>query len=210
MLKVTLTCLLGAVPGLAMADLKSDALRVLEHRLAMPIPKTVFDKWQADQWTFAAAGCGVNAGLSKAELVALNKLPIYGAGSHSSPKDEALTCETLARAGPSADCFNMRTTLPPFTSATEGLSSDYIFLPALALATEGSTHGVAGYCNLVKHAPHTRQMFAGPAVFKWLLLPRIQSFMTGGGERSVKAGTVTFTVQGMPGQASPQTVIVAN
>lgn len=206
--KLFIATMLFAVQGFSHADPKSDALQVIQHRLLMPSPTTVFDKWQADQWSFAAAGCGVEAGLTK-ELGVIDKLPIYLDGSSRSPADQAVYCATLAKSGPVADCFNMKATQPPFTTATQGLPSNYVFLSDADSAKNGSTHMVGGYCNLVKNAPHTRQFFAGNGILKWLAEPRVQNFQTASGAQILNAGTVSFSVAGMPGHAAPQTVIVA-
>ena len=207
-LKSSILLTLLTLQCLAHADPKSDALQVIQHRLAMINPSTVFDKWQADQWTFAAVQCGLEAKLTK-ELDVINKLPIYLNGTNGSPHNRALYCSTLATSGPAADCFTMSATQPPFTMPTAGLPSNYLFLSNIASAKEGSMHTVGGYCNLVKHAPHTRQFFAGRGALKWLAAPRVQSFQTASGERTLNAGTVSFSVAGMPGYVAPQTVVVA-
>lgn len=201
--------LLFAAQGFSHADPKSDALQVIQHRLAMTNPTTVFDKWQADQWTFAAAHCGNAAGFKK-ELSAIEKLPLYLNGSWALPDDSAQFCATLAASGPAAECFNMDTRQPPFTMPTAGLPSNYFFLSNSAAAKDGSMHVVGGYCNLVKNAPYTKQFFAGNATMTWLAQPRTQTFQTASGPRTINAGTISFAVAGMPGQTMPRTVIVGS
>lgn len=206
--KLIIAVVLLAAQDFSHADPKSDALQVIQHRLAMTNPATVFDKWQADQWTFSAAGCAIEAGLKK-ELGIIDKLPIYLNGTSGSPSNQAQYCATLAKSGPVADCFELSATQPPFTMPTQGLPSNYLFLSNAASAKNGSTHMVGGYCNLVKNAPHTRQFFAGNGILTWLAEPRVQSFQTFSGERKLNAGTVSFSVVGMPGDTMPKTVIVA-
>ena len=193
--------------GLAPADPVSDAQLVIQHRMAMTNPTNVFDKWQADQWTFAAIQCGRVAGLKK-ELDGVAKLPVYLSGSNSSPSDVPAYCATLATSGPAAECFEMSTAQPPFTMPTAGLPSNYLFLRSTADAKEGSQHMVGGYCNLVKNTSNTRQFFAGYGTLKWLSAPRPQSFQTASGQRTLNAGTVSLSVDGMRGLAMPRTVIV--
>ena len=204
-----IAALLLATQGLAHADPVSDAQRVIQRRLAMTNPTNVFDKWQADQWAFAAVQCGRVAGLKK-ELAAIEKLPLYLNGSNRSPSDVAGYCSTLAASGPAAECFNMSATQPPFTTPRAGLPSDYLFLSNSAAAKDGSQHPVGGYCNLVKNTPNTRQFFAGTGTLKWLAAPSTQSFQTPSGPRTLNAGTVSFSVDGMRGQAMPRTVIVGS
>ena len=201
--------LLFTAQGLAHADAAFDAAKVIQHRLAMTNPTTVFDKWQADQWTFAAAHCGNAAGFKK-ELSAIEKLPLYLNGSWALPDDSAQFCATLAASGPSAECFNMSATQPPFTMPTAGLPSNYLFLNNVASAKDGSMHVVGGYCNLVKNSQHTRQFFAGKGTLTWFAVPRFQTFQTANGPRTLNAGTISFSVAGMPRQTTPQTVIVGS
>lgn len=198
---------LSAFQNIAHADPTTDAQRVIQHRLAMPKPSTVFDKWQADQWTFAAIQCA-NVASFKKDLGPIEKLPLHSNGTTTSPKSVANYCESLAASGPAAECFDMSTNQPPFTMPTAGLPSNYLFLRNTSAAKEGSQHTVGGYCNLVKNTPNTRQFFAGPATLTWLAQPRAQSFQTAGGARTLNAGTISFTVGGMPGKAMPKTVIV--
>lgn len=202
-----LVSLLLATQGLAHADPLSDAQLVIQRRMAMTNPTNVFDKWQADQWAFAAVQCGRAAGL-KTELNALNKLPLYLNGSNALPSDVGAYCATLAASGPAAECFNMSATQPPFTTPKAGLPPDYLFLSNAAAAKDGSQHPVGGYCNLVKNTPNTRQFFSGTGTLKWLATPSMQSFQTPSGQRTLNAGTVSFSVDGMRGQAMPRTVIV--
>lgn len=202
-----ITALIGAqLP--AHADPISDAQRVIQHRLSMPTPTTVFARWQADQWSFAAVQCGQAAGL-KNELVAVAKLPLYFSGSNRSPSNITEYCSTLAAAGPDAECFNLAATQPPFTMPTAGLPSNYLYLRNLAHAKEGSQHMVGGYCNLVKNMYETRQFFAGNGTLKWLSQPRSQTFQTAKGPQTLNTGTVSFTVDGMPGAVMPKTVVLA-
>lgn len=202
-----ITALIGAqLP--AHADPISDAQRVIQHRLSMPTPTTVFAKWQADQWSFAAVQCGQAAGL-KRELTAVSKLPLYTNGTNRLPSDTPAYCAALAASGPNAECFNLSVTQPPFTMPTAGLPTNYLFLSNLANAKDGSQHMVGGYCSLVKNAYDTRQFFAGYGTLKWLTMPYSQNFQTAKGPRTLNAGTVSFTVDGMPGPVLPKTVVLA-
>lgn len=196
-----------AAQGAAHATPESAALHIIQRRLAMTNPSTVFDKWQADQWTFAAIQCGRAAGLTK-ELSTVERLPLYLNGTNASPKNMASYCEALAASGPAAECFELSATQPPFTMPTTGLPSNYLFLGNASAAKDGSQHMVGGYCNLVKNTPNTRQFFAGNATLTWLAQPRAQSFQTANGPRTLNAGAVSFSVVGMPGMAMPKTVIV--
>lgn len=205
--KLLLSAMCMLVPLSAYAEPVSDAKRVIQHRLAMVNPTSVFNQWQADQWTFAAIECGRSVGL-KREMEAIKKLPLHLNGTHGLPSNLASFCETLAVSGPAAECFNISTMQPPFTGPTAGLPSNYLFLKSASAAKDGTQKMVGGYCHLVKNAPHTRQFFAGKATLKWLTEPRAQQFQTPSGPRMLNAGTIAFIVAGMPGPVSPKTVII--
>jgi hypothetical protein len=196
------------VYGLAHADLLSDAHRVLERRLAMAVPVTVFEKWQADQWTFAAGECLVRAPTpNKNDIAKLNSLPIYGGGSFSAAKDLGKTCATLAEFGPAPVCFAMYSRQAPFAMPWQGMHADYLFLADANLPKAGTEHVVGGYCQLVKNRPETQQFFAGKATLQWLLQPRFTAMQTAAGSRTVRAGTIAFEVQGLPNTPEPTMVL---
>jgi hypothetical protein len=203
------TVALALAPALVWADSASDAHQVLAHRLAMPTPLTEFAKWQADQWTFASAECmgrpdprdAVNPDLAK-----LNKLPVYLAGSRSLAKDN--TCAEMAAKGPDAECFEFHSSQAPFTLGWPGMRSNYLYLKDAKLPDEGSAVESVAYCNLVKDSMGTRQLWLGKATLHWLSLPQLTQVQTASGSRSVKMGTVSFLVPGMPGAGRPITVLV--
>jgi hypothetical protein len=202
---------MGALTGLAPAhaDLASDSTRVLEHRLAMAEPRTVFEKWQADQWTFAASEClaGATAPNFKARAK-LDKLPIYRGGSYSSARDLARTCATLAASGPVPVCFELNSRQKPFAMPRDGLPSNYVFLASRTLPAQDSEHVVGGACQLVMNKPETNQFFAGPANVQWVQQPKPTQVQTASGARSLTVGTLQFKVQGMPGSPAPLTVVL--
>jgi len=200
---------LAAGTGIAQADIQADAQRVLQHRLAMPVPVTVFEKWQADQWTFSAMSCwAVTPNRSREVESALNKLPIYGAGSHSAAKDDAKTCSTLAENGPKAVCFDLFAREAPFALPWAGMPTNYLYLATAALPKAGTMFVVGGYCQLVANKPETKQFFAGKGKLVWLAQPQVTSLNTASGARTLRLGTVAFEVQGMPGTAWPVTILV--
>lgn len=206
MKKVTLFLVLAAIQGLAHADLQSDAIRVMEHRLSMPTPHSVFGKWEADQWTLAAGNCMRNAGLAN-KATALTKFPLHTPGVWEVPKDQTKTCAALAL-GPSAQCFSMHARQSPFKFPTANLPGDYLFLESRVLPASGSEHGVSGDCTLVKDKWETRQTFAGKAILTWLAAPRLQSFETPNGKQDLMAGTISFNIEGAPSRSTPVTAIV--
>lgn len=191
--------------GAAHADLAQDARQVWRHRLALPVA-TVFDRWQADQWTQAAVECLVGAGLREDDAT-VNKLRIYGSGTFSSAKDLPKTCAALAE-GPSAECFGLNTRQPPFAMPTAGLPSSYAYLASSQLPAQGAVYVVGGHCNLVAGKSETQQFFAGKATLKWLATPAVRVLNTAAGPRTLRTGTLTFEVEGMPGKAPPLTVLV--
>lgn len=210
MKKIVLCTVLVSVAILAQADPKSEALSIIEHRLAMKNPTNPFEKWQSDQWLWSAIGCSIHSGLvDKQKMSMINKLPLYTNGVYSSPSDKAKTCSALAKAGPSAECFSMKTMQPPFTFPTGDLPLNYLFLSNESLALEGSKHTVAGDCNLVKGKPETKQSFAGPSTLKWLAKPSLRNFQTPSGAKTLNAGTLVFEVLGMPSHPGALTVVVA-
>ncbi len=190
--------------GAAHADLAQDAKQVLRHRLALPVV-TEFDKWQADQWTHAATECVVAAGLRE-DYSTLNKLPLYGSGAYSSASDLPKTCAALAQ-GPAAECSAMTTRQPPFAMPSAGLPSSYVFLSSDQMPAQGSVHVVGGYCQLVAGKSETRQFFAGKATLQWLATPAPRVLNTAAGPRTLRTGTLSFQVAGMPGRALPLTVV---
>jgi hypothetical protein len=203
------TAALSFVPGVVHADLESDAHRVLEHRLAMAVPVTVFDKWQADQWTFAAGECLVGLpARNSADTARLNKLPIYRAGSHSAAKVLEATCATLARFGPDAVCYDMASRSEPFAMPWAGYPLDYLFLAKAVLPLAGSVHTVGGSCQLVRNRAETNQFFAGPAKLKWLNPPASTPLRTAGKTQNILVGTVAFEVEGMPGGVSNPVMVL--
>lgn len=190
--------------GAAHADLAQDAKQVLRHRLSLPVV-TEFDKWQADQWTHAATECVVAAGLRE-DYSTVNKLRLYGSGTYTSSSDVTKTCAALAQ-GSSAECSDMTTRQPPFAMPSAGLPSSYVFLSSNQLPAQGSVHVVGGYCQLVAGKPETRQFFAGKATLQWLATPAPRVLNTASGPRTVRMGTLSFQVEGMPGRALPLTVL---
>ena len=206
MKKIALLLIVASVQGVAHADLQSDALRVMEHRLSMPKPHSVFGKWEADQWKLAAGSCMLNAGLTD-KAAALNKFPLYAPGVWEVPKDHAKTCAALAL-GPSAQCFSMHARQSPFKFPTADFPGNYLFLESRVLPASGSEHDVSGDCTLVRDKWETRQTFAGTATLTWLMAPRLQSFQTPNGKQDLMAGTVSFDIRGAPSRSTPMTAIV--
>lgn len=207
------TMVLLLAPTLGWADLASDAHQVLEHRLAIPTPVTVFAKWQADQWTFAAAEClnGLDrrfAANATHDLARLNKLSVYLAGSRSLIKDLPETCAAMAAKGPDAECFGFHSYQEPFTSPWPGMQSIYLYLKNTKLPAEGLQVDVAAHCNLVKGRMDTQQFFSGNARLHWLSPPQMTQLRTFAGPRTVNMGTISFVVPGMPGAGRAMSVLV--
>lgn len=205
--KIMATTFLLLCHGWALADAASDARRVMERRLTMAEPRTVFDKWQADQWVFAAVECMIGAGL-RDEAKKLNKLPIYSGGSHSESKDRGKTCSILAASGPDPVCFDLNSRQPPFASPWAGMPPSYVFLNQGPLPDQGSEHVVGGACHLVRNKIETQQFFSGKAKLIWLAKPSMQTLGTATGARHVRVGTIAFEVQGMPGSPMPMMALV--
>lgn len=191
------------------ANPEFNARKIIEHRLSMAKPTTFFGEWEADKWTFAANHCGTIAKLGK-ELDAVKKIPIYFSENNKAPENDALYCSALATAGPAVECFDLYARKPPFTLPTGGFSLNYLFLKNARDAENGMVHSVSGYCNLVRNAPHTQQLFVGIGTLKWLAEPMSQTFYTNNGTRQLNVGTVSFKVAGMPGNPMPQMVIIAS
>lgn len=199
----------AAGTSLAHADIQADAQRVLEHRLAMPVPVTEFEKWQADQWAHSAAGCLVAAKNRNREIeTALNKLPTYMDGSYRGADNYAETCSTLAKNGPKAMCSDLFPRSAPFVSPWAGMPTNYLYLDKSALPKTGTMFVVGGYCQLVGNKPETRQFFVGQGKLVWIAQPQVTNLYTASGPRNLRVGTLTFEVQDVPGDRFPMMVLV--
>ncbi len=198
----------------ALADLKTNAVKVLNHRIAMKVPTTTFGKWQADQWTFSALECLSKANkdsggvLFKSEFDIINKFPIYLPGSFGSTGDVELRCKDLAENGLKPACYGLGSYSNGFTFPWPGMRSNYLYLEKGKEFKTGDTVIVGGECQLVINKPSTKQYFAGESKIKWLSPVKLTSLNTPKGLMNVKIGTVTFEIEGLPEYFYPQMVLV--
>lgn len=170
---------------------QADVKKIIAFRLKMN-PKTEFEKWYADQWTFAAISCAELVGLPvPKEITSLHTL---GTGSFRLPTAEF--CKALGSGGPTPQCFYLRATTEPFTSPPDGMPTDYVYMKNLV--KEGTNVTVGGECNLVKDQFSTKQYFVGYGKVVWITKPSLQSVMTSTGQIQLNMGTISFEVTGFP------------
>lgn len=183
---------------------EADAKAVIAHRLAMR-PRTDFERWMADMWTFSAASCAVGAKVKPPRD--FDRLGIVGgAGTWAAwPRaKEAQACAAMAQ-GPKPAGYGIKSGSDPFGGPKGGLPSDYAFLEK-PMGPAGAKTRVLGYCELVEGRPETRQFWVGEGRARWLQAPSRQTIRTFKGSVEVMAGTVEF-VSSAPGRHVALTIV---
>lgn len=186
-------------------SLSENRLKIVEKEVALDvirefknIPRiTSSDKWLADQWAFYAAHCAHEADIDLPKE--LRRYRPSTPGSWTMPKDSSEACSALQN-GPTLECGILRATQPPFTTPPKGGRTEYIYLSQDI--TGKIPVMVGGYCNLVSGERSTRQFFAVEAVAEWKIPPIIKQFNMPSGFENIKAGTMSFSVEGLPVQYS--------
>ena len=194
MMKKQLAILLVSIPMLVFAGVQDDAKKVIEHRLAMGFPGDDFQKWQIDQWRWAARDCAEHANISLPE--GWDTMRVHFGGLHVSSKDIGSLCSLLA-AGPSPKCYGFMSRHSPFTRPPEGLPATYAFLDTI---NAGSTYSrvvtVKGRCELVAGHPETQQLYIGPAIVTSIEKPTLKPVLVSSGLLNFNVGTIAFEVEG--------------
>lgn len=205
MKKILITTIL-LTPLLSIAqdnNLELAAKQVAQHALNLPKPKNDLEKWTSDMWNFSAITC-----LKKANVplpAYFNNIKPYSNGTYRLPKNINSYCENLS-VGPALQCFNLKSTQPPFGLPLPGMSRDYMYLEK-ELSSLSQPIMVGGYCYLSAKSTHQdRQFFAGTGNFKWTQTPVRSNINTVGGQQSVLMGNGLISVDGLK-QSFPVVII---
>lgn len=179
------------------------AKQVAQHALNLPKPKTDLDKWTSDMWNFSAITCLKQANVPLPAY--FNNIKPHSNGTYRLPKNINSYCENLS-GGPAIQCFNLKSTQPPFGMPLPGMSRDYMYLEK-EISSLNQPIMVGGYCYLSAKSTHQdRQFFAGNGKFQWTQTPVRSNINTVSGQQSVLMGNGIILVDGLQ-QSFPVVVI---
>lgn len=179
------------------------AKQVAQHALNLPKPKTDLEKWTSDMWNFSAITCLKQANVPLPAY--FNNIKPHSNGTYRLPKNINSYCENLS-GGPAIQCFNLKSTQPPFGMPLPGMSRDYMYLEK-EISSLNQPIMVGGYCYLSAKSTHQdRQFFAGNGKFQWTQTPIRSNINTVSGQQSVLMGNGIILVDGLQ-QSFPVVVI---
>jgi hypothetical protein len=189
-----------SAPAVAVSPETANSLVALAERVRTPAANASdFEKWTFDTFNMAAVSCW-RAAHPKTPLAPSHILnrPFARSGSNTLMPSDALErmCTSLATKGLQPWCSHG--TLWGDRKQPDGsLPRDYLQFDRYPgqPVVQGSL-----YCHLTEDQIHAQPFVPDRFVATWAMPPEVRSFMTSGGARNIKAGTVMVEVPTAPGQ----------